>query len=63
VSPITVSLPIADRQASFPSTALGEPASNGVPEPLQFVANEGVQLMLVPRGGFGWVTGRALIQA
>jgi predicted lactoylglutathione lyase len=64
VRPVIVSLPIADRQASFRFygeglgfEAIGEPASDGVPEPLQFALNDGVRLMLVPRGGFGWVIG------
>jgi hypothetical protein len=26
-------------------------------EPLQFVLNQGVRLMLIPAGGFGWVIG------
>ena len=28
-----------------------------MPEPLQFVLNDGLRLMLVPTGGFGWVIG------
>ncbi|MEV1328254.1 VOC family protein [Micromonospora costi] len=63
-SPVIVSLPIADRPTSyrFYSEALGlatigEPAADGVPEPLQFVVNDGLRLMLVPSGGFGWVIG------
>src|SRR4051812_3584201 len=35
--------------------AVGEQADDGVPEPLQFPLNDGVRLMLIPRGGFGWV--------
>ena len=38
-------------------TAVGEVADDGVPEPLQFVLNDGVRLMLIPTGGFGWVIG------
>ena len=63
-SPVVVSLPIADRRSSlaFYSEALGleavgEPAEDGVPEPLQFALNDGVRLMLIPTGGFGWVIG------
>lgn len=63
-SPVVVSLPIADRRtahafytAVLGVDAFGEPADDGVPEPLQFALNEGVHLMLVPRGGFGWVIG------
>ncbi len=62
--PLIVSLPIADRRDSFAFyrdglgfEAVGAPADDGVPEPLQFVLNDGVRLMLVPRGGFDWVTG------
>jgi uncharacterized protein len=62
--PIVISLPIADRRAShrfyregLGFDALGEPAEDGVPEPLQFALNDGVRLMLVPTGGFGWVIG------
>ena len=64
LSPVVVSLPIADRRTSFTFyreglglPAIGEPAEDGVPEPLQFALNEGVRLMLVPTGGFGWVIG------
>jgi uncharacterized protein len=61
---IIVSLPIADRRASFRFygeglgfEAIGEPASDGVPEPLQFALGDGLNLMLVPSTGFGWVIG------
>ena len=64
LSPVVVSLPIADRRASFTFygeglgfAAVGEPADDGVPEPLQFELNDGARLMLVPTGGFGWVIG------
>jgi len=63
-SPVVVSLPIADRRTSsaFYSAVLGldpfgDPADDGVPEPLQFALNDGLHLMLVPKGGFGWVIG------
>ncbi|HEX2772502.1 MAG TPA: VOC family protein [Micromonosporaceae bacterium] len=63
-APIVVSLPTADRRTSYAFyrdglgfAAVGEPAEDGVPEPLQFALNEGVRLMLVPTGGFGWVIG------
>jgi predicted lactoylglutathione lyase len=62
--PITVSLPIADRRTSFRFYGeglgfepIGEPAQDGVPEPLQFALGDGVRLMLVPTVGFGWVIG------
>lgn len=61
---ITVALPVADRRKTFAFYAeglglhpLGEPAEDGVPEPLQFVLNDGVRVMFIPTGGFGWVTG------
>jgi uncharacterized protein len=63
-SPVVVSLPITDRQRSFMFyrdglgfDPVGEAAEDGIPEPLQFVVNDGLCLMLVPRGGFGWVIG------
>lgn len=67
-SPVVISLPIADRPSSFAFyrdglgfEAFGEPADDGVPEPLQFTVNDGVRLMLIPSGGFGWVVaGRAV---
>lgn len=62
--PYVVALPIADRPASFAFyrdglglDPVGEPAEDGVPEPLQFALNDGVRLMLVPSGGFGWLIG------
>ncbi|PYI67669.1 glyoxalase [Arthrobacter livingstonensis] len=67
-SPIIVSLPIADRRKSFAfyTTGLGlhpvgEPADDGVPEPLQFRLNDGLRLMLIPTGGFGWVVGNRMV--
>ena len=62
--PVTLAMPIADRAAAlaFYRDALGlepfgELGSDGIPEPLQFAVNEGLNLMLIPRGGFGWVIG------
>lgn len=64
LSSVVVSLSIADRRTSFAFyrdalglVAIGEPAEDGVPEPLQFALGDGVRLMLVPTGGFGWVIG------
>ncbi|MFF0062531.1 VOC family protein [Streptomyces sp. NPDC005279] len=64
LSSVVVSLPIADRRTSFEFyrdglglDAIGEVADDGVPEPLQFALSDGVRLMLVPTGGFGWVIG------
>lgn len=63
-APVVLSLPISDRITAFAFyrrvlafAAVGDVADDGVPEPLQFVVNEGMRLMLVPRGGFGWVVG------
>ena len=68
--PIVISLPIADRATSYgfyrealALEAIGEPADDGVPEPLQFVVNAGVRVMLVPRGGFGWTVGAGEVAA
>jgi predicted lactoylglutathione lyase len=62
--PIIVCLPIADRRTSFRFyrdglgfEPVGEVADDGVPEPLQFVVNDGFRLMLIPTGGFGGVIG------
>ncbi len=63
-TPVVISLPIEDRQTSFTFyrdgldfDPIGEPAEDGIPEPLQFALNDGVRLMLVPTGGFDWVIG------
>ncbi|MDP9794773.1 putative glyoxalase superfamily protein PhnB [Catenuloplanes nepalensis] len=60
----SVSLPITDRQAShdfysdgFGLPAVGEIASDGLPEPLQFDVGNGVLIILVPTGGFDWAIG------
>jgi len=62
--PLLISLPVADRVRSHAFyrdglglDAIGEPADDGVPEPLLFVLNSTTRLMLVPTGGFGWVIG------
>ena len=65
LSPVVVCLPIVDRRISFAFygeglglEVIGEPADDGVPEPLQFALNDGgARLMLIPAGGFGWVIG------
>ena len=61
---LTVCLPIEDRRAAHAFyteglglEAVGEPADDGLPEPLQLVLRDDVRLMLIPRGGFDWVTG------
>ena len=62
--PLLISLPVADRvrahafyREGLGLDAIGEPADDGVPEPLMFVLNPTTRLMLVPTGGFGWVIG------
>ena len=62
--PVTLALPIAERAAALAFyrdalglEAFGEPGSDGIPEPLQFAVNEGLNLMLIPSRGFGWVIG------
>lgn len=64
IVPLLISLPIADRPRSYAFyqealglTAVGEPAEDGVPEPLLFALNDQAHLMLIPSGGFGWVVG------
>ncbi len=61
--PFVVALPIEDRVRSHAFytvglglEAVGEPADDGVPEPLRLRLGADVHLMLIPRGGFGWVT-------
>jgi uncharacterized protein len=63
-TPLVVSLPTVDRRTAFAFyrdalgfEPVGEAAEDGVPEPLQFALNDGVRIMLVPTGGFGWITG------
>lgn len=65
LAPVVIALPTGNRQRSFDFYAeglglepIGEAAEDGIPEPLQFVLNQGVRLMLIPAGGFGWVTGK-----
>jgi uncharacterized protein len=62
--PVVVSLPIVDRRTSFAFYGdglgfdpVGEPADDGVPEPLQFALGDGLRVMLIPVGGFDWITG------
>ncbi|MEJ2890589.1 VOC family protein [Actinomycetospora aeridis] len=66
-----VALPIADRRvshdfyrAAFGLETVGELGDDGLPEPLQFALGADVLLVLVPRGGFGWVSaGNAVAEA
>lgn len=59
---VTVALPTEDRvRAHAFHRALGIEtpgalADDGVPEPLRLALAPGVEVMLVPTGGFGWVT-------
>jgi uncharacterized protein len=62
--PLLISLPVADRvrahafyRDALGLEAVGEPADDGVPEPLLLVLNPAARLMLVPTRGFGWVIG------
>ena len=59
-----ISLPIEDRPRSyafyqevFGFEPIGEPAEDGIPEPLQFALSDDVRMMLIPTGGFAWVLG------
>ncbi|MDD7966418.1 VOC family protein [Actinomycetospora lemnae] len=61
--PFAIALPTADRRvahdfyrAAFDLEPIGEPAEDGVPEPLRFRLDAEVELVLVPTGGFGWIT-------
>jgi predicted lactoylglutathione lyase len=63
IAPLLLSLPTADRPRAHAFyrdglglEAVGPLADDGVPEPLVVVVNEQVRLMLIPTGGFGWVT-------
>jgi uncharacterized protein len=63
ITQLTVALPTADRRRAhaFYAAGLGletpgAPADDGVPEPLTVVVTEGCRLMLIPTGGFEWVT-------
>lgn len=63
-TPVTIALPIADRRRSFEFygdglgfTVPGEPAEDGMPEPLRVTLGDHVRVMLIPAEGFGWVLG------
>ncbi|WP_338089720.1 VOC family protein [Nocardioides lijunqiniae] len=59
---VTLCLPTDDRRrahdffAALGFATPGEPADDGVPEPLQVALNDGLHVMLIPTDGFGWVT-------
>jgi predicted lactoylglutathione lyase len=70
ITPLLVSLPTADRvrahafyRDALGLEAVGELADDGVPEPLTFVVNEAVRLMMIPTGGFGWVASGSTVAA
>ncbi len=59
----TIALPTSDRPTThrfytegLGLEAFGDPADDGVPEPLQLRLGPDVSLMFIPTGGFGWVT-------
>ncbi|MEU3018697.1 MULTISPECIES: VOC family protein [unclassified Nocardiopsis] len=61
-----IALPIADRrramdfyQEAFGFAALGEPAEDGVPEPLRLRVNDHAVLTLIPADGLAWVLGES----
>jgi uncharacterized protein len=61
-SRVIVCLPTANLRAAYQfyrdvglRTVAGE--GDEMPEPVEFVLNDGVHLMVIPRGGFGWVAG------
>lgn len=64
-----IALPTEDRVAAhafytqaFGFEAFGEPADDGVPEPLQLRLGDDLTLMLIPTGGFGWTVGRPVAE-
>lgn len=64
INQVVISLPTRNRRMAYRFycdalrlTPIGEPAEDGVPEPLQFEVNQGLRLMLIPPGGFAWVIG------
>ncbi len=59
-----ISLPVQERRrahdfyvGALGLETVGEPGEDGLPEPLQFRLGDGVNLMLIPSKGFGWVLG------
>jgi len=59
---LVIALPTADRSRAHAVARTlgletpGEPADDGVPEPLRVQLNELTSVMYVPTGGFGWIT-------
>jgi uncharacterized protein len=67
---VAIALPIRNRRTShtffgevFGIAPHGEPASDGIPEPLEFRLNRGLRVVLVPVGGFKWVIGDRAVAA
>jgi predicted lactoylglutathione lyase len=67
---VAIALPIRDRATShtffrevFGIAPHGEPASDGIPEPLEFRLNRGLRVVLVPVDGFKWVLGDRAVAA
>lgn len=63
--PTTIALPTRDRSRShlFLRDGLGletpgELAEDGVPEPLRATLSETCEVMMIPTGGFKWITGQ-----
>lgn len=59
----TIGLPTRDRRLAYEFyrdglglPTPGEPADDGVPEPLRATLSESCEVMLIPTGGFKWVT-------
>lgn len=71
IQTVTIALPIADRKRSYEFygsglgfTIPGELDKDGVPEPLRLTLGDSVRVMLIPKGGFGWVlSGRKQVRA
>lgn len=69
-TPTTIAFPTADRQRAYRFygeglgfAAPGDLADDGAPEPLRVVVNDQLWLMLIPTGGFGWVTAGSEVAA
>ncbi|MDH2412656.1 VOC family protein [Nocardioides sp. CER19] len=64
-TPTTIALPTTGRRAAYAFfrdglglPTPGDPAEDGVPEPLRVVLNSDTEVMLIPADGFAFVTGR-----
>jgi predicted lactoylglutathione lyase len=68
INALTICLPTDDRvratdfyRQGFGLDFVGDPQDDGLPEPLQFLINDHTVLMLIPRNGFEYTLGGALI--